>query len=172
MEWRFPEPVEAMLRAAGWHQGHQVALACSGAMTFQVFARAEEVLREFGGLHIGACGPGSDCARSDVRIHADGMGHLTPTLAEQEALLQTRLCPIGSFQHEHGHLIIDSEGRIYTLSAVSGEFRSFAPTFSDALESLLLGIKIAPKEEPIAALFERLAATGLMSPWAETESGE
>ena len=163
MDNQFSESVEAILHAAGWYPGRKVDALSGIVSPFTLFSAAEEVLTEFGGLHFGSCGPGTDCAASDVEIRADFTNHLAPELIRYEQSLNTRLFPIGFFQHGHGYLIIDSDGSIYVLSAMSGEFRPFAPNFSEALESLLFGVKIAPKEEVLTDMFMRLTKMGLMA---------
>jgi hypothetical protein len=139
MDNHFSESVLTLLLTAGWYPGRKVIPPIEAASPFTLFSRAEELLVEFGGLHIGKCGPGRDFATSDVEITVTGMNHLARELPEYEERFDVRLCPIGKYCHRHGYLLTDVIGRIYALSEIADDFRLFAATFSQALESLLLG---------------------------------
>ena len=133
---RFSPPVLDILRRAGWFDGRRVAVVPSPGI--RLFPKAHEVLAEFGGLRMGKCGAGMECATSDVQIEPGLATHLTSELHEAERSLNTRLFPLGEVHRGHGYLIIDEYGRTYLLS---DKLSPFAPTFSRCLELLLLGKK-------------------------------
>ena len=137
-----PSPrVTEILAKAGWYPGRSVPISPFIPDGFVPFREAETVLREFGGLHLGDCGAGVDFARSDVEIDPRLADHLKAELAEHEQPLGARLLPLGEVHRGHGYLVIDERGRTYLLF---DELSPLAPSFSQALESLLLGVRIDP----------------------------
>jgi len=68
------------LLAAGWFEGRNVLRSLSLPNEFALFPTAVETLSEFAGLHFGICGPGIDCATSDVRIDPNLAAHLASEL--------------------------------------------------------------------------------------------
>jgi hypothetical protein len=64
MTERFSHEVLQILEAGEWFDGRRVAVSLPEQ--YHPSAKAKDVLSEFGGLQIGACGPGVNCARSDI----------------------------------------------------------------------------------------------------------
>jgi hypothetical protein len=60
--------VTRLLLNAGWEPGRQVSTRVWESDVGRPFPATLAVLREFGGLRIGAMGPGIDFARSDVDL--------------------------------------------------------------------------------------------------------
>jgi hypothetical protein len=139
----FSPAVVDLLRRAGWQEGRIVANALLAPGQFALFPRAQEVLAEFGGLHVGECGSGIDCATSDVQIDPRLCVHLAAELKSLEEALKTRLYPLGEVHRGHGYLILDELGRTYLLS---DELEPFTATFARCLELLLLGKKASQEE--------------------------
>jgi len=135
---RFSEAVTKMLLKAGWTEGRKVDPVHGLSEPSAVFPKAEEILTEFRGLHVGKCGAGVDFARSDVEFEPDLS--LLAELKEHEASTGARLFPLGEAVRGHIYLIVDERGEIYLL--VEGELEAFAPSFPQALEMLLLGKKM------------------------------
>jgi hypothetical protein len=136
MSVELSQTVLEILRNAGWFEGRNVPIPLAGE--YQPFPNAQIVLAEFGGLHIGDCGAGVDCARSDIEIDPNLAIHLFPELKAVERSINSRLFPLGEVHRGHGYLVIDENGRIYLLS---DELSRFAPSFARSLELLLLGKK-------------------------------
>lgn len=132
--------VTAILERAGWHEGRDVPLPLLAPGGPTLFPVAEAVLREFGGLRFGHCGAGVDFATSDVVIDPGLAVHLKAELDGYGRPLGTRLFPLGEVHRGHGYLVIDEQGRAYLLS---DELSPLAASFSQALESLLLGVRVA-----------------------------
>jgi hypothetical protein len=132
----FSPSVLELLRKAGWFEGREVPISLP--VELQPFATARRVLIEFGGLHIGYCGAGVDCATSDVEIDPTLAMHVLPELRAYERSINRRLFPLGEVHLGHGFLIIDELGRTYLLS---DELSPLAPMFAECLELLLLGLK-------------------------------
>jgi hypothetical protein len=124
--------VAAILARAGWYEGRDVPLPLLAPDGLTLFPVAEAVLREFGGLRLGECGAGVDFATSDVVIEPGLAVNLKAELDEYGRPLGTRLFPLGEVHRGHGYLVI--------LSDVSSPL---AASFSQAIESLLLGVRAA-----------------------------
>ncbi|MPY54460.1 SUKH-3 domain-containing protein [Streptomyces acidicola] len=147
---RFPAPVDAALRAAGWLPGRwDIRQAEIWADTLRehtspaghrhaVFPAAVEAWAEFGGLHITAQGPGRELAPS--ALHLDPMHglHMARTLADLGRALGTEVCPLGLEPDTHTILAIDTEGRVYALDHTGDWY--LGPTADQALTALLTGI--------------------------------
>ena len=139
------EPIESLLRRAGWYPGRRDQHAVAGWQAklaldgFSMHAAAEAVLLEFGGLHVGDSGPGVECARADVR--------LDPTLAigERDRLQEyfpqvhgRGLYPLGETDGGHCILAIAEDGEVFR---VMDEVIDRWPSFRVALRALLLGLR-------------------------------
>jgi len=137
MTERFPSAVIELLRAAGWQPGREVELPSELPGDYEIFPRAADVLREFGGLHIGTAGPGQECATSDLAVTpkaADGLSEYTGRTTSDGA----KLYPIGEFSNGHATLLIDHRGQVYMYFDV---LEPFADSFDQALCQLLLGLR-------------------------------
>ena len=134
---RFSEVVRNYLITAGWYEGREVFNKVKIPEGFKLFPAAIKVLREFGNLHIGECGKGKDCAKSDVRVDPSWEEGLELLLEPYSVEFGFKLLLIGRFHHEHSHLVLDEFGRVYALD---DEFDPLATSFDQALEVLLLGI--------------------------------
>ncbi|MEV7284207.1 SUKH-3 domain-containing protein [Streptomyces sp. NPDC093252] len=124
---RFPVPVDAALRAAGWVPGRwdikQAEIwadtlrehTSPAGHTHAVFPAAVEVWAEFGGLRIAPTGPGRRIA--PVGLHVDPLHglHLARTLADLGRALDTEVSPLGAEPHSQALLAIDTQGRVYAL---------------------------------------------------------
>ena len=131
------DAVERLLRQAGWYEGRRVDLSPWESQETP-FPAAREVLAEFGGLVIGETGPGIDLAKSDVDLR-----FMRPSPSSDpnpyesfEREIGERLYWLGMVHRENAELVIGESGRVYD---VFDELLFIAPTFSAALESLLLG---------------------------------
>ena len=140
---RFSQTVLTFLRRAGWQEGRKVSQFLISIPGLSLFAKAQEVLTEFGGLHIGEYGPGLECAASDVNLDPHLAIHLGPELRNHESSNGLRLFPLGEVHRGHGYLIIDENDHLYLLS---DELTPYSNSFVDGLEALLLG-KRAPLKD-------------------------
>lgn len=140
---RFPPLVLMILIESGWFAGRDVFRSLSLPAQFVLFPKAEEVLREFGGLRFGKCGAGIDSSTGDIEIVPGLAVHLQEELKEYERSLKTRLYPLGEAYRGDVYLVIDERGRTYLLF---DELAPFAPSFSRTLEMLLLGKNAEPGE--------------------------
>ncbi|MFD8736820.1 SUKH-3 domain-containing protein [Streptomyces sp. NPDC059618] len=146
---RFPEPVDAVLRSAGWQpgrwdikqaeywadelRGHESPAGHRHA----VFPAAVEAWAEFGGLRIGSAGPGRQL--TPTALHLDPLHglHMARTLGDLGRALDTEVCPLGEEPDSHALLAIDAEGRVYSLDHTGDWF--LGPHIDAALTTLLTG---------------------------------
>ncbi|MEV5428606.1 SUKH-3 domain-containing protein [Streptomyces sp. NPDC052701] len=147
---RFPVPVDAALRAAGWQPGRwDIKQAEIWADTLRdhvspaghrhtVFPAAVEAWAEFGGLHIAPTGPGRQVA--PAALHLDPLHglHMARTLGDLGRALGTEVCPLGAETDTHALLAIDAESRVYALDHTGDWY--LGPDIDQALATLVSGI--------------------------------
>ncbi|MEU0739028.1 SUKH-3 domain-containing protein [Streptomyces sp. NPDC006134] len=148
---RFPVPVDAALRAAGWQPGRwDIKQAEIWADTLRdhtspaghrhtVFPAAVEAWAEFGGLTITPTGPGRQIA--PAALHLDPLHglHLARTLGDLGRALDTQVSPLGTETDTQALLAIDAEGRVYALDHTGDWY--LGPDFDQALTTLVTGIQ-------------------------------
>lgn len=150
---RFPVPVDAALRDAGWQPGRwDIKLAEHWADTLRahvspaghrhtVFPAAVEAWAEFGGLRITAPGPGRQTAPTPVYVDPLAGLHLARTLADLGRALDTEISPLGEEGDNQAVLAIDIEGRVYSLDHTGDWY--LGPDIDQALATLVTGIQPA-----------------------------
>ncbi|MEU3949904.1 SUKH-3 domain-containing protein [Streptomyces sp. NPDC029526] len=146
---RFPEPVDAALRTAGWQPGRwdikQAEIwadslrdhTSPAGHRHHVFPAAVEAWAEFGGLSLHPTAPGRQVA--PAALHLDPLHglHLARTLGDLGRALDTRLSPLGAETDTDALLAIDAEGRVYTLDHTGDWY--LGPGIDHALTALLTG---------------------------------
>lgn len=141
----FAADILPLMIAAGWAPGRHVELPW---LTGQDAAHpAFRALSTLAGLHIGECGAGIECARSDmlfVRIE-DSWAEIE----QWESWLGTRLIGIGYLHHHHGAFYIDTKGRGFNFD-LTGDFglMFLGDTLSDSMRTELLGFRGRPMLAP------------------------
>ncbi|MBA2949851.1 SUKH-3 domain-containing protein [Streptomyces himalayensis] len=150
---RFPVPVDAALRAAGWQPGRwDIKQAEYWADTLRghvspaghqhsVFPAAVEAWAEFGGLRITPSGPGRQIAPAALHLEPLHGLHMARTLGDLGRALGSEVCPLGEESETQALLAIDAEGRVYSLDH-SGDWY-LGDTVDQALSSLLTGAQPA-----------------------------
>ncbi|MFR9795995.1 SUKH-3 domain-containing protein [Streptomyces sp. MS06] len=150
---RFPVPVDAALRDAGWQPGRwDIKQAEIWADTLRehlspaghrhaVFPAAVEAWAEFGGLRIAARGPGRQVAPTPVDLDPLHALHLARTLGDLGRALDSEVCPLGSEAGSEAVLAIDTEGRVYALDHTGDWY--LGPDIDHALTCLLTGTEPA-----------------------------
>jgi hypothetical protein len=149
---RFPEPVDAALRAAGWRPGRLDmrraenwadalrAHVSPAGHRHTVFPAAVEVWAEFGGLTVRP-GPGRGREVAPTAVCVDPLRglHLARTLGDLSRALDTALCPVGEEDGGPGLLAVDAEGRVYALDHTGDWY--LGAGFDAALTALLTGVR-------------------------------
>ncbi|MFF8999183.1 SUKH-3 domain-containing protein [Streptomyces achromogenes] len=148
---RFPVPVDAALRAAGWQPGRwdikQAEIWADALRTHTspaghrhtVFPAAVEAWAEFGGLTITPTGPGRQIAPATLHLDPLHGLHLARTLGDLGHALGTQLCPLGEETDNAALLAIDAEGRVYTIDHTGDWYTG--PDIDHALTALVTGIQ-------------------------------
>ncbi|MER7051640.1 MULTISPECIES: SUKH-3 domain-containing protein [unclassified Streptomyces] len=146
---RFPVPVDAALRDAGWQPGRwDIKQAEIWADTLRehtspaghrhtVFPAAVEAWAEFGGLHIAPTGPGRQIAPATLHLDPLHGLHLARTLGDLGRALDTQTCPLGAESDSQSLIAIDTEGRVYALDHTGDWY--LGPTIDQALATLVAG---------------------------------
>ncbi|MCC8453573.1 SUKH-3 domain-containing protein [Streptomyces rochei] len=150
---RFPVPVDAALRDAGWQPGRwDIKQAEIWADTLRghtspaghrhtVFPAAVEAWAEFGGLHISPTGPGRQIAPATLHLDPLHGLHMARTLGDLGRALDTQTCPLGTETDSQALLAIDAEGRIYALDHTGDWY--LGPDIDQALAALVAGTQPA-----------------------------
>ncbi|MFJ4621406.1 SUKH-3 domain-containing protein [Streptomyces sp. NPDC088812] len=148
---RFPVPVDAALRAAGWQPGRwDIKQAEIWADTLRdhtspaghrhaVFPAAVEAWAEFGGLHITPTGPGRQLAPVNLDLDPLHGLHLARTLGDLGRALHTDVSPLGAETDSQALLAIDAQGRVYALDHTGDWY--LGPDIDQALGTLVSGIE-------------------------------
>jgi hypothetical protein len=133
-----PESVRRLFLAAGWRPGRDVAIACDGLETLRSYPLAAEVLRSFSGLHVGTCGPGRDCATSDIlfttRPSRDGRWCVIDRESPGDDLF-----PLGQASRAHMEVFLDAQGRLFVYMVPDDRLLAIGESFVVGVERLLLG---------------------------------
>ncbi|MFD7894336.1 SUKH-3 domain-containing protein [Streptomyces sp. NPDC059568] len=148
---RFPVPVDAALREAGWQPGRrdmrqaeEWADALRAHITpaghrLSVFPAAVEAWAEFGGLRLTAPGPGRQIAPASVLIDPLAGLHLARTLADLGRSLDTEISPLGEENDGQAVLAIDATGRVFSIDHTGDWY--LGPDLDQALGTLLTGME-------------------------------
>ncbi|MEU3509061.1 SUKH-3 domain-containing protein [Streptomyces longwoodensis] len=148
---RFPVPVDAALRDAGWQPGRwdikQAEIwadtlrdhTSPGGHRHAVFPAAVEAWAEFGGLRITPTGPGRQLA--PAALHLDPLHglHQARTLGDLGRALGTGISPLGTETDTAALLAIDAEGRVYALDHTGDWY--LGPDIDHALGTLVAGTR-------------------------------
>ncbi|WP_210588272.1 SUKH-3 domain-containing protein [Streptomyces sp. GESEQ-35] len=147
---RFPVPIDAALRAAGWQPGRwDIKQAEFWADTLRehtspaghrhaVSPAAVEAWAEFGGLHITPGAPGRQIAPATLHLDPLHGLHMARTLGDLGRALGTDVSPLGAETDTHSLIAIDTEGRIYVLDHTGDWY--LGPDIDQALAGLVSGI--------------------------------
>ncbi|MEU9593465.1 SUKH-3 domain-containing protein [Streptomyces sp. NPDC048219] len=146
---RFPVPVDAALRDAGWQPGRwDIKQAEIWADTLRehtspaghrhsVFPAAVEAWAEFGGLTITPTGPGRQIAPATLHLDPLHGLHMARTLGDLGRALDTQTCPLGTETDTQALIAIDTEGRVYALDHTGDWY--LGPDIDQALAALVAG---------------------------------
>ncbi|GGQ88968.1 SUKH-3 domain-containing protein [Streptomyces flaveolus] len=146
---RFPVPVDAALRDAGWQPGRwDIKQAEIWADTLRehtspaghrhsVFPAAVEAWAEFGGLHITPTGPGRQIAPAGLHLDPLHGLHMARTLGDLGRALGTQTCPLGAETDTQALIAVDAEGRVYALDHTGDWY--LGPDIDQALAALIGG---------------------------------
>ncbi|WIM92461.1 SUKH-3 domain-containing protein [Actinoplanes oblitus] len=146
---RFPAPVEAVLRDAGWAAGRRVpevaarvirtvcAYTAGDGSRHTPFPAAERALTEFAGVYVDQDGPGVALRRAPFAIDPTMAVPTAATLAAFGRVLGVRLFPLGVEGTDDAILAIDERGRVFALDP-AGEWH-LGDDLDAALTTLITG---------------------------------
>jgi hypothetical protein len=139
-----PDSVRSLFTDAGWYPGRMIAVPSSVPSDHP----AALVLGQFGGLKVGRCGRGEECATSDLAFQLLWPESDNSILGKWGELLGTLLVGVAIVHHSHGELYVDTFGRYFGLSCIHDAFYFEGATFPEAMERLLLGRRSLPMLRP------------------------
>jgi SUKH-3 immunity protein len=134
-----PESCLQLFEAAGWFPGRSVDVHFDRLESLRSYDLAEPLLREFGGLHVGKCGPGRDCATSDIEFSR----HLSVADRYAVSALESPgsdLFPMGQAHLGHLELFLDERGRLFAYGVPDGSLQVVGESFFEGVERLLIGL--------------------------------
>lgn len=121
---------------------------------------AAAVLEQFGGLRVGSCEGGEECASSDIVFGYTDDYQRDAIVLEWQRLLSTTLVNIGEVHHSHGALFTDNSGACYGMSLIHDAFWFEGSSFGESVERVLLGRKskamLRPDQGSISLYGERI----------------
>jgi len=141
---RPPSKVLNKFVMAGWQPSRCVAVPAFVPDNHPAW----QVLRQFGGLTVGTCGPGIECASSDVVFRASEPDDRDDELSGWQQLLNTTLVSVADVCHGHGELFIDTNSRCFGRSYIHDAFYFEGDSFETAIENILLGVRSRPMLRP------------------------
>lgn len=134
-----PASCEGLFRDAGWRPGRHFSCQVKGVYHIPAALGGLQLLSEFGGLTVGKCGRGQQCATSDIQFAIGDTFVDFDLWREVEKLAGESLFPIGSASREDGELFVYARGLMYMHGNPDGSLYLVGDPFEDALERLLLG---------------------------------
>ncbi len=129
---------------AGWHPMRRAAVPRFVPEDHP----AAQVLSQFGGLTVGECGAGIECAAGDVVFRASEIDDHDDEISAWQGLLNTTLVSIADVHHGHGELLIDAGSRCFGRSYIHEAFYFEGDAFEAAVQNILLGIRSRPMLRP------------------------
>lgn len=159
MDSRFPDYVENAVRRSGWSPTRRVPYD-SRTLPVALFAAAQSVLEEFGGLRVEALPPAQlapDASLASIGVWIDPAARLKE-FGNQERFLEEindiqaatglTLFPLGRSDDGWILLYADNRGCVFGMFIPTGEFKLIAPTFDEALTILLTGAARGGSAQP------------------------
>ena len=138
---RLPPSVEPLFQRAGWRPSAAQHEQPNPAASAQ--ERAAAVIAEFGGLLVGAVGPGRELASSNVHFYSRVRPEVTAIVQAWSSQLG-ELAGVATAHHDHIVLFVSSAGSFYAFTDPDDRLYSIGQTFGEAMERLLLGIGSGP----------------------------
>jgi hypothetical protein len=140
----FSRTARHALERAGWGPGRAVSeeqlAAWEAAIAKPMHSRARDALREFGGLEIGAEGPGIERARDRLNLDPRlAIGEEDRLELFEDTYRLENLYPLGEGANGHYFVAMDTSGSVYMIADFI--FR-VGHNMHDAIESSILGLAV------------------------------
>ncbi len=133
-----PESVRPLFAAAGWCPDRRITVQFDRVQGLRSYALTAPLLQTFGGLHVGKCGAGRDCAASDVQFTSRPSVDDRYAVADLERLGDD-LFPLGMAHGQHLELFLDVCGRLLIYDVPGGNLSVVGESFQAGIERILLG---------------------------------
>jgi hypothetical protein len=142
-----PSTVRSAFVQAGWHEERRVAVPVREFCGTPIFTLASELLTEFCGLHVWpSTTAGIECATGDIQFDPNLVlgEHDSAQINTWCSQVVGRLFPLGAAQKGYLLLFVDEYGRVFETDIVAGSFCLVGESFSEAMETILLGKMLHP----------------------------
>jgi hypothetical protein len=133
-----PSSVQALFRAAGWKPSDHSSSA-TVAISNSATNCASAIVARFGGLTVGATGPGREQAASDVQFYSRLRPEVTTVVQPWSSRLG-ELVAVATAHHDHIIVFVNSAGNLFAFTDLDEQLYSIGQSFGEAMERLLLGI--------------------------------
>ena len=134
-----PAIIEPMFIAAGWRHGD--ALVTFKQDTTSADEHASQILRQFGGLHVGEIGPGTEVSASDVRFYADPRPEVS-IAAQPWKRHVGKVVAFATAHHDHMILFVSEKATYYVFTDPDERLYSAGASFGDLMQRLLYGYQL------------------------------
>lgn len=136
-----PDSIQSLFIVAGWtpKQPQLSSLDVSSCS-------AAYVLSEFGGLEVGSCGPGLECATSNIRFLSNVNAGKNSVITPWERKLGL-LVAVADAHNDHIIVYVDRKGSYYFFTDPDEQLYFGGNSFGEAMERLLLGKAYGPRIE-------------------------
>jgi hypothetical protein len=140
--------VRKLFSDAGWYPGRKTEIGELSNKASDAEYQAMQLLREYGGLSVGAVGAGRECAASDIRFYERPSVDQGIVGKRWERKLG-KLVAVAAAQREHITVLVDGRGQFYIFTDPDGKLYA-GGTFQNVTSTLLLGLHYgAPIPAPI-----------------------
>jgi hypothetical protein len=137
---KLPTLLEPLFRAAGWQGPVKTR---PGKQASSAHAIANRILDEFGGLKIGACGPGTEMAAGDVHFYERiRLGQSVVLQAWERTTGQA--VAFASAHHDHMILFVGADGSFYVFTDPDEQLHAGPRDFGELMRCLLWGYPLGP----------------------------
>lgn len=129
---------------AGWQPSRSVPVPAHVPRSHPAW----QVLAQFGGLSVGSCGTGIECAASDLGFRPSPPDDNDEEIIGWQQRLGSTLVSVADVHQGHGELFVDAAARCFCRSYVHDAFTFEGDTVEQAIENILLGIRARPMLRP------------------------
>lgn len=137
-----PPTIRKFFEAAGF-AGQPYKVLEAGESAADV---ANSIFDQFGGLEVGQCGLGQECASSNIRFFKKPKEQKHVVVSPWKNALPP-LCAIADAHNDHIMVFVDSKGQYYFFTDSDEQLYLGGKSFGEAMERLLLGKAYGPAIE-------------------------
>ncbi|MCV2423682.1 SUKH-3 domain-containing protein [Paucibacter sp. DJ2R-2] len=147
-----PEAIQPIFEAAGWTASEAIAVQAGIPTTAK--SRVDAILRQYAGLQVGSCGPGTEAAASNVYFYRSHRADVAELLSPWR--FQIGSCAAFANAHnDHMILFVSDDGSYFAFTDADECLYRLVGCFGDIMKTLIFGYQIGasmPRDvQPFAA---------------------